>query len=79
MSRDDAASTLARMRAKQVARARRSRERAALVIGGLTLDADHLRALKLVQKALHAPSRAAAIRAAIMLAAEAVEAKQKQK
>ena len=71
MSRDEAATaTLARMRAKQVARAKRSRERAALVIGGLTLDSEHVRALKVVQKALHAPSRAAAIRQAILIAAE---------
>ena len=73
---DDAATaTLARMRAKQVARARRSRERAALVIGGLTLDSEHVRALKLVQRALHAPTRAAAIRQAILIAAEVAATK----
>ena len=75
MSRDDAAATLARMRAKQVARARRSRERAAMVIGGLTLDSEHVRALKLVQRALHAPTRAAAIRQAILIAAEVAATK----
>ena len=69
----DAAKTLERWRATRAERKQRERARAALVIGGLTLDADHLRALKLVQKALHAPSRAAAIRAAIMLAAEAID------
>ena len=75
MNRQDDAATLARMRAKQVARAKRSRERAALVIGGLTLDSEHVRALKLVQRALHAPTRAAAIRAAILIAAEVASAK----
>ncbi len=76
---EDAAEVLARMRAAHLESVRRGRERAALVIGGLTLDAEHVHALKVVQKVLHAPTRAAAIRAAIMLAANVVEAKQKQK
>ena len=76
---EDAAAVLARMRAAHLESVRRGRARAAVVIGGLTLDAEHLHALKAVQKALRVPSRAAAIRAAIMLAAEVVEAKQKQK
>ena len=73
---EDAAAVLARMRAAHLESVRRGRERAALVIGGLTLDADHVRALRVVQKALHAPSRAAAIRQAILIAAE-VAAKNK--
>ena len=77
--KEDAAAVLARMRAAHLESVRRGREKAALVIGGLTLDAQHVHALKLVQKALHVPTRAAAIRMAIMLAAEVVEAKQKQK
>ena len=72
-SRDDAKATLAQWRATRADRKRRERDRAALVIGGLTLDSDHVRALKLIQRALRAPSRAAAIRAAILLAAEVVE------
>lgn len=68
---EDAAAVLARLRAAHLERVRASRARAAVVISGLTLDADHVRALKAVQKALHAPTRAAAIRAAIMLAAGA--------
>ena len=76
---EDAAAVLARMRAAHLESVRRGREKAALVIGGLTLDAQHVHALKLVQKALRVPTRAAAIRMAIMLAAEVVEAKQKQK
>ena len=76
---EDAAAVLARMRAAHLESVRRGREKAALAIGGLTLDAEHVRALKIVQRALHAPTRAAAIRAAIMVAAEAAEAKQKQK
>ncbi len=76
---ENAAEVLARMRAAHLASVRRGREKAALVIGGLTLDAEHVHALKIVQRALKAPTRAAAIRAAIMVAAEAAEAKQKQK
>ena len=72
---DDAKKTLERWRATRAERKQRERARAALVIGGLTLDAEHLHALKAVQKALRAPSRAAAIRAAIMLAAEVAAAK----
>ena len=72
---EDAAAVLARMRAAHLESVRRGRERAALVIGGLTLDEAHVRALKIVQRALHAPTRAAAIRAAIMLAAEVAAAK----
>ena len=70
---DDAKKTLERWRATRAERKQRERARAALVIGGLTLDSDHVRALKVIQRALRAPSRAAAIRAAILLAAEAVE------
>ena len=73
--KEDAAEVLARMRAAHLESVRRGREKAALVIGGLTLDEDHLRALKVVQRALHAPSRAAAIRQAILLAAEVASAK----
>ena len=74
MSRaDDAKKTLEKWRATRADRKRRERDRAALVIGGLTLDSDHVRALKLIQRALRAPSRAAAIRAAILLAAEVAE------
>ena len=76
---ENAAEVLARMRAAHLESVRRGREKAALVIGGLTLDAEHVHALKIVQRALKAPTRAAAIRAAIALAAEVVEAKQKQK
>ncbi len=76
---EDAAAVLARMRAAHLESVRRGREKAALVIGGLTLDAEHVHALKVVQKVLHVPTRAAAIRAAIMVAANVVEAKQKQK
>ena len=76
---ENAAEVLARMRAAHLESVRRGRARAAVVIGGLTLDAGHGHALKVVQKVLHVPTRAAAIRAAIMLAAKVVEAKQKQK
>ena len=69
---DTAEKTLERWRATRAERKQRERAKAALVIGGLTLDADHVRALKVIQKALRAPSRAAAIRAAILLAAEAI-------
>ena len=72
---EDAAAVLARMRAAHLESVRRGRECAAVVIGGLTLDAQHVHALKVVQRALHAPTRAAAIRAAIMLAAEVAAAK----
>ena len=68
---EDAAAVLARMRAAHLASVRRGRARAAVVIGGLTLDSEHVSALKVVQRALKAPTRAAAIRAAIMVAAEA--------
>ena len=67
---EDAAAVLARMRAAHLESVRRGREKAALVIGGLTLDEAHVRALKVVQRALHAPTRAAAIRQAILIAAE---------
>ncbi len=73
--KENAAAVLARMRAAHLESVRRGREKAAVVIGGLTLDEAHVRALKVVQRALHAPSRAAAIRAAIMVAAEAAAAK----
>ena len=74
MSRaDDAKKTLEKWRATRAERKQRERQRAALVIGGLTLDAEHVRALKTIQKVLRAPSRAAAIRAAILLAAEVAE------
>ena len=76
---EDAAEVLARMRAAHLESVSRGRARAAVVIGGLTLDAEHVHALKIVQRALKAPTRAAAIRAAIMVAANVVEAKQKQK
>ena len=72
---EDAAAVLARMRAAHLESVRRGRERAALVIGGLTLDAEHVHALKVVQKALRVPSRAAAIRQAILIAAEAAATK----
>ena len=72
---ENAAEVLARMRAAHLESVRRGRERAALVIGGLTLDAEHVSALKTVQRALKAPTRAAAIRAAIMVAAEAAATK----
>ena len=68
---ENAAEVLARLRAAHLERVRRSRAKAAVVISGLTLDEDHLRALKIVQRALHAPTRAAAIRQAILIAAEA--------
>ncbi len=71
--RDEAAATLAQMRATQLARWHRWRDRAAVVVGGLALDADHVRALKLIQRATKAPTRAAAIRAAIVLAAESID------
>ena len=72
---ENAAEVLARMRAAHLASVRRGREKAALVIGGLTLDAEHVHALKVVQKALRVPSRAAAIRQAILIAAEAAATK----
>ena len=70
---EDAAAVLARLRAAHLERVRASRARAAVVVSGLTLDADHLRALTQVQRALRLRTRAAAIRAAILLAAEVVE------
>lgn len=73
MTRSNDSEVLAGLREKQRARGLRWRKRAALVVGGLTLDTEHVHALKTVQKTLHAPSRAAAIRAAIMLAAEVAE------
>ena len=72
---EDAAAVLARLRAAHLERVRRSRAKAAVVISGLTLDAAHVHALKIVQRALHAPTRAAAIRAAILLAAEVAATK----
>ena len=72
---DTAEKTLERWRATRAERKQRERAKAALVIGGLTLDAQHVHALKLVQKALRVPTRAAAIRAAIMLAAEVAAVK----
>ena len=69
---EDAAATLARMREAHLASVRRQRERAALVIGGLTLDEEHVQALTVLQRVLRTPSRAAAIRAAIMLASAAI-------
>ena len=68
---EDPAAVLARLRAAHLERVRASRARAAVVISGLTLDADHVRALSQVQRALRLRTRAAAIRAAIMLAAGA--------
>ncbi len=68
---EDAAAVLARLRAAHLERVRKSRARAAAVISGLTLDAEHVRALAQVQRALRLRTRAAAIRAAIMLAAGA--------
>jgi mannitol/fructose-specific phosphotransferase system IIA component len=70
---DNAAATLARLHAQQLARARRWRAKAALIIGSVALDAEHVRALKTIQKALRTPSRVAAIRAAIMRTAEAID------
>ena len=72
---EDAAAVLARMRAAHLESVRRGRARAAVVIGGLTLDEAHVRALKVVQRALKAPTRAAAIRQAILIAAEVAAAK----
>ena len=72
---ESAEATLARLRDAHLQSVRRVRAKAALVIGGLTLDADHVRALKAVQKALHAPSQAAAVRAAIRFTAEATAKK----
>ncbi|WP_297920242.1 hypothetical protein [Metallibacterium sp.] len=72
---ENAVEVLARMRAAHLESVRRGRARAAVVIGGLTLDEAHVRALKVVQKALRVPTRAAAIRAAIMLAAEVAAVK----
>ena len=72
---ENAAEVLARMRAAHLESVRRGRARAAVVIGGLTLDEAHVRALKVVQRALKAPTRAAAIRQAILIAAEVAAAK----
>ena len=69
---EDAAAVLARLRAAHLERVRASRARAAVVISGLTLDADHVHALTQVQKSLRLRTRASAIRAAIKVAAEAV-------
>lgn len=69
---------LAKWRAKAAARRRAQRARAGAVLGGLTLDGETVAALKRVQVALRAPSRSAAIRAAIHLAAQAVELQQQQ-
>ncbi len=70
---EDAAGVLARLRAAHLERVRASRARAAVVVSGLTLDAEHVRALTQVQRALRLRTRAAAIRAAILLAAEVAE------
>ena len=72
---EDAVAVLARLRAAHLERVRASRARAAAVIGGLTLDADHLHALKFVQRVTRSKTRAAAIRAAIKFTAEAMAAK----
>ena len=72
---ENAVEVLARMRAAHLESVRRGRARAAVVIGGLTLDAEHVSALKIVQRALKAPTRAAAIRQAILIAAEVAAAK----
>ena len=72
---EDPAAVLARLRERHLESVRASRARAAVVISGLTLDADHLHSLKIVQKALRAPTRAAAVRAAIKFTAEAVMTK----
>jgi len=72
---EDAAAVLARLRAEHLERVRASRARAAVVVSGLTLDADHLHALTQVQRALRLRTRAGAIRAAIKVAAEAVATK----
>ncbi|MDA8384200.1 MAG: hypothetical protein M0037_14315 [Betaproteobacteria bacterium] len=69
---EDAAAVLARLRAAHLERVRASRARAAVVVSGLTLDADHVHALTQVQKSLRLRTRASAIRAAIKVAAEAV-------
>lgn len=55
----------------------RARRRAALVISGVTLDDEHVKALRAVQRSLppRARSQAAAIRAALMLVAELLAAK----
>ena len=52
-------------------------DRAALVISGVTLDDEHVKALRAVQRSLppRARSQAAAIRAALMLVAELLAAK----
>ena len=72
---EDAAAVLARLRAAHLERVRASRARAAVVVSGLTLDADHVHALTQVQKSLRLRTRAGAIRAAIKVAAEAVMTK----
>lgn len=71
--KEDAEATLARLRAAQLARLRKSRARAAAVISGLTLDAEHVHALRIVQRATRERTRAAAIRAAIRMAAASIE------
>ena len=72
---ENAVEVLARMRAAHLESVRRGRARAAVVIGGLTLDSEHVSALKVVQRALKAPTRAAAIRQAILIAAEVAASK----
>lgn len=74
--RDAAAAELARRRAESNRRTREIRARAAMLIGGLTLSREDAHALRIVQRGLHAPNRAAAIRAAIHLAAEVLRMKQ---
>ncbi len=74
---EDAAAILARLRAAHLERVRASRARAAVVISGLTLDAEHLHALTQVQRALRLRTRASAVRAAIKFTAEAATAVKK--
>lgn len=69
----DAEAALARLREAANRRSARKRARAAVTVSGLTLSRDDLHAVKLVQRGLHAASRAAAIRAAIHLAADVLK------
>lgn len=69
---EDAAAELARRRAAHLERVRKNRAKAALIVSGLTLDAEHVRALDDVKTAMRSPTRAAAIRSAIMFTAKAV-------
>ncbi|THD09316.1 hypothetical protein B1806_11330 [Metallibacterium scheffleri] len=72
------AAALAARRAADAARGRRYRAAAAANLAGVALDREHVAALKSVQRALRAPSRAAAIRASIMLAAELIAMQSKR-